>query len=76
MENEIIDDDNVDNVVTQKKLKVACYIRVSTADQMDMYWPDLQIGRIINYLKARDGDQSSWQTKFNWNKIKRRTLFL
>lgn len=38
------------------KKKVAVYIRVSSDDQVELYWPDNQKEKILNYIKAR-GEQ-------------------
>lgn len=40
------------------KKRVACYIRVSTTDQIDMYWPDIQISKIKSFLELRWQDMS------------------
>ena len=34
----------------KKNLKVACYIRVSTVEQTEMYWDELQLKRIKKFL--------------------------
>ena len=33
-------------MMLKKNLKVACYIRVSTVEQKEMYWDELQLKRI------------------------------
>lgn len=54
MENDINDFDNIfleeDNIILKKNLKVACYIRVSTVEQTEMYWDELLLERIKKFL--------------------------
>lgn len=54
MENDINDFDDIfleeDNIILKKNLKVACYIRVSTVEQTEMYWDELQLERIKKFL--------------------------
>jgi len=38
------------------KLRAAIYIRVSTAEQQDMYWPDLQEAKIRAYIDLKSND--------------------
>lgn len=66
MENDINDFDDIfleeDNIILKKKLKVACYIRVSTVEQTEMYWDELQLERIKKYLEARKDDlEFAWE---------------
>lgn len=37
-------------MMLKKNLKVACYIRVSTVEQTEMYWDELQLKRIKKFL--------------------------
>lgn len=37
-------------MMLKKNLKVACYIRVSTVEQTEMYWDELQLERIKKFL--------------------------
>lgn len=54
MENDINDFDDIfleeDNIILKKNLKVACYIRVSTVEQTEMYWDELLLERIKKFL--------------------------
>lgn len=54
MENDINDFDDIfleeDNIILKKNLKVACYIRVSTVKQTEMYWDELLLERIKKFL--------------------------
>lgn len=38
---------------TETKLRAAVYIRVSTEEQVEKFWPDLQYTSIENYIKSR-----------------------
>jgi len=45
-----------DTINEKKKLKVALYIRLSTDDQKEMYWEDLQLASLEWLLKSREYD--------------------
>lgn len=43
-----------EDIYQKKKLRAAIYIRVSTAEQKEMYWPELQDAKIRAYLGLKD----------------------
>ena len=53
-----------DEFAKEKRLKVACYIRVSTEQQDKMFWKDAQLSRIKNYLLSRKE-----KLVFAWKKL-------
>lgn len=46
----------------QPKKKVAIYIRVSTKEQEEMFWEDLQMSKIMSYVDVREKDlELAWE---------------